>query len=1036
MLLVAGESWLVKGCNKMKKTGFGFMFALMCCMSFTMGCSEESATGASTSGDVEGTETAANNDGETFPSTMLEPKKASDFGEPCGSNDDCESGFCVEGPEGFICTQACLEICPDGFTCKAVDNYYPDVIFICIPNSSDHCLPCKDDQQCSGGTCALLGEGSYCLTTCDEDADCPLGNSCAVTGDLEGSCVPTNASCTCNEDGLEQSCSTENNIGLCSGIQTCDINTGWSLCSALEATAESCDYQDNDCDGVVDNGFVGNNGYDTPQHCGACNLNCDQVFPNAITSCNDELDTPLCVLVACEPGYSLIGDTQCVPSNVGLCEPCSTDENCVLDGSICMDVGGDSFCGTPCSTSSDCPGGFECKTIVEGIPQCYPVGNSCTCSENTPDLVKSCSVTWTGPPVTTCFGQQACGTDGEWEECALPAEICDNQDNNCDGTIDEGYRDETSGKYLSLENCGQCGNSCAFDSYENAEPFCDDTPAVPTCGMACDDGYFDVNKNPNDGCECPFLSNQDIPDADGLDANCDGIDGEVEKGIFVSKDGDDSNPGTLEQPVRTIQKALANAFLSDKRDVYVATGVYQEAIFLNDGINIYGGYRGDYQERDAILYETAILGPSPSSEAPGAINGIQIGLGGKSTTVAGFTIFGGNAVQEGSSSYAVYLIDCGDGVLLTNNTIYGGKGANGTQGGNGISGGLGNDGAPGVAGVNSQTLNCTASDQADGGAGGSLTCGSINTSGGNGGMRICPDAPDPVKTTPQTPATSEYGEDGLNSTGTDGIGGEPGWDSLIKNNNCGICSSSNTVQSSGFDGTKGSQGVDGLGGTAVSPLTGTIDESGLWEGPLSPNGANGAAGGGGGGGGAGGGVDPYNSCTTIYHAVGGSGGGGGSGGCPGAGGESGGPGGSSFAIFLVWTTSPNSVPTLDGNVIIKGSGGAGGSGGQGGVGGSGGDGGPGGISGQGTGTFPVVYCGAAGGYGGNGGNGGHGGGGAGGAGGLSFGIFAIGANLDSNSLGTNYFSGDGSPGNGGLGGSSYGFKGADGPDGNSGDQNF
>ena len=32
-------------------------------------------------------------------------------------------------------------------------------------------------------------------------------------------------------------------------------------------------------------------------------------------------------------------------------------------------------------------------------------------------------------------------------------------------------------------------------------------------------------------------------------------------------------------------------------------------------------------------------------------------------------------------------------------------------------------------------------------------------------------------------------------------------------------------------------------------------------------------------------------------------------------------------------------------------------------------------------------------------------------------IFAIGANLDSNSLGTNYFSGDGSSGNGGLGGS-------------------
>ena len=490
-----------------------------------MGCSDESSVGTEVnteSGEesVVGSEIEGG-EGPVFP----EPKTAEDFGSPCASNDDCESGFCVEGPDGFICTQPCLEVCPEGFTCKAVSNYYPDVIFLCIPNSDNHCTPCSEDLQCDGGTCALLSEGSFCLTSCNGDDDCEVGNSCATTGDLEGSCVPTNASCTCIEDGLERSCEEENGTGVCNGIQTCDLDTGWSPCSATPASDEICDYQDNDCDGVVDNGFIGENGYDSQEHCGACNLNCNAVFPNAITTCNGELDTPLCVLVACEAGYSLLGDTQCVPSNVGLCEPCTTDENCVLDGSVCMDVGGASFCGTPCQTTTDCPTGFACKTVEPGIPQCYPNGESCTCTEDTPDLVKSCSVTWPGTPVTTCYGQQGCGTDGQWEECDLPEEVCDNQDNNCDGLVDEGFKDEETGQYLSIDNCGQCGNSCAFNSFENGEPVCDATLAVPNCAMACFDGFYDVNSNPNDGCECQWASDTDFPDVNGSDVKGDGIDG-------------------------------------------------------------------------------------------------------------------------------------------------------------------------------------------------------------------------------------------------------------------------------------------------------------------------------------------------------------------------------------------------------------------------------------------------------------------------------------------------------------------------------
>ena len=79
---------------------------------------------------------------------------------------------------------------------------------------------------------------------------------------------------------------------------------------------------------------------------------------------------------------------------------------------------------------------------------------------------------------------------------------------------------------------------------------------VPVCGFSCNALFFDVNLNPADGCECEYLSDSDFPDlgAGGtpVDANCDGVDGELENGVFVAKNGDDSGAGTIDSPVLTI----------------------------------------------------------------------------------------------------------------------------------------------------------------------------------------------------------------------------------------------------------------------------------------------------------------------------------------------------------------------------------------------------------------------------------------------------------------------------------------------------
>ena len=211
--------------------------------------------------------------------------------------------------------------------------------------------------------------------------------------------------------------------------------------------------------------------------------------------------------------------------------------------------------------------------------------------------------------------------------------------------------------------------------------------------------------------------------------------------------------------------------------MYVATGVYQEAIFLSDNVHVYGGYSGDFSERDAVLYESAVVGPPPSADAPGTINGQGLGIVGEST-LSGFTIFGGNGIEAGESSAAIHLRDCGPKLTLVSNAIYAGNGAPGLTGSNGESGLSGTSGFTGVVGSNTASTNCTAIDQADGGPGGSMSCGNIDVSGGNGGKRLCPVAPSDVKNQTQSPVSSEYGGTGENNTGDFGNGGNPGWHSL------------------------------------------------------------------------------------------------------------------------------------------------------------------------------------------------------------------------------------------------------------------
>ena len=840
--------------------------------------------------------------------------------------------------------------------------------------------------------------------------------------------------------------------GVCGGsVKTCGGAAGWRPCVTAqygplyEAVEATCDYLDNDCDGAVDDGFRVDGRYVGQDHCGVCGNSCTGSIPNAVAFCDGESNPPHCAVESCAPGYLPFGAYGCASPTVGLCDPCQEDDNCPLPGAVCLALDDGAYCANPCDAAGACPSGYTC-TDLGATDVCVPDTNACQCDGTNLTLTRGCQSQYPpdGDPEYFCDGTRTCAEDG-WSACDLPDETCDGFDDDCDGLVDEGFVDG-DGRYTSNANCGGCGNDCTGIDLPGGAATCDTVQEPPACRFACAGTCFDVNENLADGCECCDPQPVDPPDPLGRDEDCDGMDGERDNGIFVAKDGDDGADGAYGRPKRTVQAGVDAAAAAGLPYVYVATGVYAEAVRLRAGVRVYGGYDSDFGVRDAILYQTAILSPQPTAELPGAINALDL-RGGAAGSVAfdGFSVFGHHARTQGASSYAIYVRDCDATVRIANNRVHAGTGGDGLRGADGNDGANGRSGGAGTAALDLwftygiQRDACTSQHWTLGGAGGTSTCGGVPTNGGPGGDRDCPTWDGATTATPSAIERGRRGADGGVATGG-GAGGDAGWDVWHQSYQCEGYERFGDVE--GREGGDGAGGVEGTAGGACSPSAATVTE-GRWTPATAGAGTAGTAGSGGGGGGSGGGAAAAQSCFAHnfgYDNLGGTGGGGGAGGCGGTGGTGGTGGGGAFAVFVVFTTTPSSVPTIVDNGIHGGVGGVGGAGGNGGVSGNGGNGAAGGAGG-GTGeeqpadpTYPAFK----GGKGGNGGNGGHGGGGGGGCGGPAYGIYAWGvapAALAAWKDG-NDFVGAGQGGAGGLGGFSLGRPGEDGTPGAVQDTNF
>jgi|GEM_PF-1474131 len=245
--------------------------------------------------------------------------------------DDAHCGRC--GAACIVSREHELEV-----GCGLVDEYPTCVATLCdpgfIPSTAGRCVPlyerlclfCADDGDCGdfdGARCASIGDEQRCAIDCE--LGCPDGYACS-----EGICAPESGSCTCEAgDDFDLACAlTDPDGNFCPGSATCADGV-LSMCAA---PFEDCDHEDDDCNGVIDDGFVDRLGaYSLDiHHCGDCGVDCTlSAVPEGDLVCGGDPFAPTCVLFCPDTADGIdIGDRvdgdrlistgcECTVSSVG-----------------------------------------------------------------------------------------------------------------------------------------------------------------------------------------------------------------------------------------------------------------------------------------------------------------------------------------------------------------------------------------------------------------------------------------------------------------------------------------------------------------------------------------------------------------------------------------------------------------------------------------------------------------------------------------------------------------------------------------------